>query len=67
MLSYPLMHDFVAQTADERARVAGLMNDVVGYIVDHNLFLIDIDGHPTFWGVWNPAQVAGVLFFFISL
>ncbi len=51
------MYEFVASTPEERARVRTLMADVVQYIVDNNLYLIDVDGKPTYWGVWAPDQV----------
>jgi hypothetical protein len=40
-----------------RKRAIGLMDGLMSYIVDNNLSLIDADGRPTLWGIWNPAYV----------
>ncbi len=40
-----------------KARALKCLDDLVGYIVDHNLYLIDVDGQPTLWGKWNPDYV----------
>ena len=33
------------------------MDGLMSYIVDNNLTLIDVDGRPTLWGIWNPSYV----------
>lgn len=40
-----------------RKRVTGLVDAIMGHIVDHDLFIIDIDNKPTRWGYWNPANI----------
>ena len=54
---YPLMHDLVAETPQEKARVAALIDAITGHFVDHGLRLIDVDGLPTEWGRWDPATL----------
>jgi hypothetical protein len=31
----------------------------MGYIVDNDMYIIDVDGEPTLWGKWNPDYVNG--------
>jgi len=44
---------------DERwkARALKCLDDLMGYIVDNDLYIIDVDGQPTLWGKWNPDYV----------
>jgi len=32
---------------------------MMGYIVDNDMYIIDVDGEPTLWGKWNPDYVNG--------
>uniref|UniRef100_A0A6B2KYC0 Uncharacterized protein n=1 Tax=Arcella intermedia TaxID=1963864 RepID=A0A6B2KYC0_9EUKA len=57
MFVYPLFHDLVAETEDEKQRALKLIRDTVSYIQENNWYLIDITGKPTRWGVWNPLQI----------
>ena len=57
MFVYPLMWEFIAKTTEEKKRVSELMSNVLNYIIKNDLVLIDVDGKPTYWGVWNPTQV----------
>lgn len=40
-----------------RKRVAGIVDGIATHILDHRLYLVDIDGKPTTWGRWNPEYV----------
>ena len=40
-----------------KARALKCLDDLMGYIVKNDLYLIDVDGHPTLWGKWNQAYV----------
>jgi len=40
-----------------KARALKCLDDLIGYIVDNNLYIIDVDGEPTMWGKWNPDYV----------
>ncbi len=40
-----------------KARALKCLDDLLGYIVDNNLYIIDVDGQPTMWGKWNPDYV----------
>ena len=47
----------LADDANWKARALKCLDDLMGYIVKNDLYLIDVDGHPTLWGKWNPAYV----------
>ena len=47
----------LADDAAWKARALKSLDDLMGYIVKNDLYLIDVDGHPTLWGKWNPAYV----------
>jgi len=40
-----------------RKRAAKLVDEIVEHILDNNFYLVDIDGKPTTWGVWNPEKL----------
>jgi len=52
-----VMDQFIAKTAPEKKRVADFIDAIMTHILDHNLYLIDVDGKPTKWGRWNPEYV----------
>jgi hypothetical protein len=50
----------VAQYMDDenmKQRAIQLIDRLTGHIVDSDLKLIDYDGRPTLWGIWNPEYV----------
>lgn len=50
----------VLELADEeqwKARALKCLDDLMGYIVKNDLYIIDVDGEPTLWGKWNPDYV----------
>jgi hypothetical protein len=40
-----------------RQRALTMLDNLMNYIVDNNLYIIDVDGEPTLWGKWNPDYV----------
>ncbi len=42
---------------DWRGRALKCLDDLLGYILDNDLYMIDADGEPTMWGKWNPDYV----------
>lgn len=40
-----------------KARALKCLDNLMNYIVDNNLYIIDVDGLPTMWGKWNPEYV----------
>jgi len=51
---YPLYHDLVADTAEEKERVREVVRDLTDHLVSHDFQLVDHDGKPTRWGVFGP-------------
>lgn len=51
---YPLYYDLVCETEAEKARVRAHLRALMDHIVSHDFNLIDHDGTPTRWGVYNP-------------
>ena len=52
--AYAVYYDLAADET-HRAKVRELVANLMGYIVDHDYFLIDWDGKSTTWGIWNPT------------
>jgi len=40
-----------------KARAIKCLDNLMGYIVKNDLYIIDVDGEPTMWGKWNPSYV----------
>jgi hypothetical protein len=56
IFSIALFHELVAdEQQKEKARKA--VERIMENIVDHNFLLIDFDGKPTRWGIWNPDSL----------
>jgi len=51
---YPLYYDLVAETEAEKARVREVVRDLTDHLIAHDFTLVDIDGKPTRWAVFNP-------------
>jgi hypothetical protein len=50
----------ILELADDslwKQRTLKLMDDMMSYIVDNDMYIIDVDGQPTLWGKWNPEYV----------
>jgi hypothetical protein len=54
---YALYYDLVARTDDERNRVREQVSAIADHLIDHNFHLVDHDGQPTRWGVFNPESL----------
>ena len=54
-----VLDQMVAQTADEKKRVAAFVDKIMTHIISHGYTLTDIDGKPTLWGRWYPEYVNG--------
>jgi len=56
LLSMALYHDMVADEEDKK-RVVALIDRIVSHIIENDLQLIDYDGKPTRWAIWNPDSL----------
>jgi hypothetical protein len=57
MFAYPIVHDLVASSAEEKAQARELVDSIVGYIHNNSYYLIDVTNQSTTWGVWNPQPL----------
>lgn len=51
------MHDLVARTPEEKARVVRCMSSIMSYLIDNRLLYIDANGLPTHWGGFSPEYL----------
>jgi len=58
LFAYGIYYDLAAD-AREKEQIADVVRRIIGYIVDHDFLLIDVDGEPTRWGVWSPRYLNG--------
>ncbi|MCY1719445.1 hypothetical protein OU798_03780 [Prolixibacteraceae bacterium Z1-6] len=49
----------LVEDEDWRHRALKYLDDLMGYIVENDMYIIDVDGEPTLWGKWNPDYVNG--------
>ncbi|MCE4562796.1 hypothetical protein INQ51_00615 [Maribellus sp. CM-23] len=50
----------VLELADDslwKQRALNMLDHLMTYIVDNDMYIIDVDGQPTMWGKWNPDYV----------
>jgi len=52
-----VLYETVAQTSEEKARIASFFTKVLDHIIRNDWYLIDVDGKPTLWARWNPEYV----------
>ncbi len=52
-----LLDQFVAQTEEEKKRVADFIDAILTHLLENDYYFVDIDGKPTLWGRWNPAYI----------
>ncbi|MDR1880108.1 MAG: hypothetical protein LBQ78_04180 [Tannerellaceae bacterium] len=52
-----VIDQFVAETQEEKKRVAGYVDAIMTHIITNDYYFIDYDGLPTLWGRWNPEYV----------
>jgi hypothetical protein len=57
MFAHAVMWELVAKTEAERQRIASNYSRIIDHIIQHNWYLVDVDGQPTLWGRWNPEYV----------
>jgi hypothetical protein len=53
----PLYIEYVAQTDTERAMAIEMLRSTTDYIMKNDYYLINVDGRPTRWGIWNPSDL----------
>ncbi len=53
---WPVYHALVAD-ARERHLIEATVRRVTDHLLDHGLYLCDLDGQPTRWGVWAPERL----------
>jgi hypothetical protein len=54
---YGVYYDLVAQSDAEKRAVRDHVAALTDHLVDHNFQLIDHDGKPTRWGIFDPANL----------
>ena len=54
---YPAYYDYVADTDEEKERVREVVRDLTNHLIEHDFNLVDIDGTPTRWSVYNPESL----------
>lgn len=54
---YPAYYDCVAETEEEKERVREVVRDLTDHIIEHDFNLVDHDGTPTRWGIYNPDSL----------
>ena len=54
---YPLYYDLVCETEAEKTRVREHLRALMDHLVSHDFNLVDHDGTPTRWSVYNPAKL----------
>eukprot|EP00817_Percolomonadidae_sp_ATCC50343_P007048 CAMPEP_0117418966 /NCGR_PEP_ID=MMETSP0758-20121206/643_1 /TAXON_ID=63605 /ORGANISM="Percolomonas cosmopolitus, Strain AE-1 (ATCC 50343)" /LENGTH=341 /DNA_ID=CAMNT_0005199789 /DNA_START=673 /DNA_END=1695 /DNA_ORIENTATION=- len=57
LFAYPLVHDLLAETTEEKYLAKSLILNITKYIIQNNYFLMDVTGKRTTWGVWNPKYL----------
>ncbi|MBI5834095.1 MAG: hypothetical protein HZB16_17510 [Armatimonadetes bacterium] len=53
---WPIYHALVADAA-ERVAIESVVRRTSDHLLDHGLYLCDLDGAPTRWGVWAPERL----------
>lgn len=53
---FSLYYDFCANE-EEKEYIREIICDIVDHILDNNYRLCDIDGLPTTWAIWDPAEL----------
>lgn len=55
---FSLYYDLCADD-EEKETIKGVICDIVDHILENNYHLCDIDGLPTTWACWEPAELNG--------
>jgi hypothetical protein len=56
LFAIPLFYELVAE-GEWKERSRKLVHRVMTHVVEHDFQLIDLDGLPTRWGIWNPDSL----------
>ena len=56
MFALSIFYDLVADEA-QKERVEGLVRRTMDHIIENDFQLIDYDGKPTRWGIWQPDSI----------
>ncbi len=59
MFAISLFYDLVAE-GEMKIRASNLVHRIMTHIVKNNFQLIDFDGLPTKWGIWNPDSLNNI-------
>ncbi len=54
---YPAYYDYVAETEEEKERVREVVRDLTDHLIEHEFNLMEFDGTPTRWGVYEPDKL----------
>ena len=54
---YPAYYDLCAETDDEKQRVREVVRDLTDHLIEHDYRLIDHDGQPTRWAIYDPENL----------
>jgi len=54
---YGVYYDLAATTEEEKRRVREQVAAIADHLIDHGFRLIDYDGKPTRWGIFDPADL----------
>ncbi len=54
--AYAIYYDLAADKK-EKQEIQAYVRRITDYIVDHNYYLLDLDGKPTTWGFWGPQEL----------
>ncbi|CAL1518996.1 hypothetical protein [Chitinophaga sp. MM2321] len=52
-----VLNEMVAETPEEKQRVATFIDKIMTHILDNKYTMIDIDKKPTLWARWNPEYI----------
>lgn len=52
-----LMDQLLDLNEEEQKRVTDFIDAIMMHIIRNDYYFVDIDGHPTLWGRWNPEYV----------
>jgi hypothetical protein len=53
---YPIYYDLVAD-AKEKEELRAVLRRIIDHLLTHNYQLIDVDGKPTTWAIFNPENL----------
>ncbi len=56
IFSIALFYELVADE-NQKEKAKNLIERIMNHIVDNNFLMIDFDGLPTRWGIWNPDSL----------